>query len=571
MKHLIIWGISLILSFYNSGYSQVTILHDWTKGIGGDLSDQGRRIVLDGNGNLVVAGYFAGTVDFDPGSGVFNLTTSGRTVFIAKYDQLGNFILAKSIGGTSTIFLNDLTIDPLGNVYITGKFAGVLDIDPGIDVVNLISSSDNIFIAKYDSQINFIYGKNIGGNLNDNGLNIEIDNSYNLYLTGSFADFVDFDSGPGIANLISLGQQDVFLAKYDELGNFLFAKSIGGTSNDISNSICLDNSGNIFITGQFSQTVDFDPGVGTEIKSSSGGSDIFISKYDPLGNFIFVRTIGGLSNEEGNCIKVGNNGNIYLAGNFTGVVDFDPGVNVVNLDGGTNSDIFLVGLNSGGNYLFAKSMGSSLFDLPSDLVLDNSNNIFLAGHFNGDVNFEPSTGISNLPGYGGDDSFWAKFDQVGKYIYVKKIICNNNDRAVGIAVNNNGTVYLTGYFSGTADFDPGPGVFNLTSQPGNADLFISKFNEQFPLSLSQQNLSEVESVVIYPNPFVSGFSIKLKNSLQKIELQLCNSKGDEINRWQYKEVSGLIKVDLEKLQAGIYYLNITINKTQKRSITLRKL
>lgn len=571
MKHLIIWGFSLIFSFYNSGYSQVTIVHDWTKGIGGDLSDQGRRIVLDGNGNLVVAGYFAGTVDFDPGPGVFNLTTSPRTIFIAKYDSFGNFVLAKAIGGTSTIFLNDLAIDASGNIYITGKFSGVLDIDPGPGVVNLVSSSSNIYIAKYDFEVNYVYGKSLGGLSDDEGLSIELDNNNNLYLTGSFADVVDFDPGPGNAILVSAGQQDIFFAKYDASGNLLFAKSIGSIANDKGNSICRDISGNIYLTGLFAESVDFDPGSGTAILSSLGGSDVFVAKYDPSGNFIFARAFSGSSNEEGNFIKVGNNDNIYVTGNFAGVVDFDSGAGVFNLNGGTNSDVFLVGLNSLGNFLFAKSMGSSLFDQPSDMELDNSNNIYITGHFNGEVIFEPSTGISNLPGYGGDDSFWAKFDNTGKYIYVKKVECINNDRGVGIAVNNNGTVYITGYFLGTADFDPGQGVFNLTSQPGNSDLFISKYVEQFPLNVRQRNELIIENLIIYPNPFVSNFSIQLSKAFKQLDLQLYNAEGGEIKRWQYKEVFGLLKFDLEKLPSGIYYLNITVNQKQKRNIVLRKL
>jgi len=244
---------------------------------------------LDGNGNLVVAGYFAGTVDFDPGPGVFNLTTSPRTIFIAKYDSFGNFVLAKAIGGTSTIFLNDLAIDASGNIYITGKFSGVLDIDPGPGVVNLVSSSSNIYIAKYDFEVNYVYGKSLGGLSDDEGLSIELDNNNNLYLTGSFADVVDFDPGPGNAILVSAGQQDIFFAKYDASGNLLFAKSIGSIANDKGNSICRDISGNIYLTGLFAESVDFDPGSGTAILSSLGGSDVFVAKYDPSGNFIFAR------------------------------------------------------------------------------------------------------------------------------------------------------------------------------------------------------------------------------------------------------------------------------------------
>ena len=171
------------------------------------------------------------------------------------------FEWATSTGGPQFDEGHSIATDSMGNVYITGHYSGTVDFDPGPAVFNLTSYSMfmDLFIQKLDKNGNFIWAKSIGGNLNEVGHSIQADAVGNVYLTGSYSITVDFDPGPGIFNLTSKGFTDVFVLKLDAEGDFVWAKSVGGTGIENSYSIALDALGSISLTGLFETTADFDP------------------------------------------------------------------------------------------------------------------------------------------------------------------------------------------------------------------------------------------------------------------------------------------------------------------------
>src|SRR5690606_29098604 len=118
---------------------------------------------------------------------------------------------------------------------------------------------------------------------------------------------------------------DIFVSKLDPNGNFLWAKQMGGTDNDQGISITVDTSGNIYTTGIFRNTVDFDPGAGVYNLTAVVGNDIFISKLDANGNFLWAKQMGSGGNTRSNSIVLDTNGNIYTTGIFQSTADFDPG------------------------------------------------------------------------------------------------------------------------------------------------------------------------------------------------------------------------------------------------------
>ena len=142
------------------------------------------------------------------------------------------------------------------------------------------------------AQLIFQSAKQMGGTGSDYGNSIVLDGSGNVYTTGFFEAAVDFDPGVGVANLTSTGAWDVFINKLDASGNFLWAKKLGGVGNDVAYSIALDGSGNIYTTGFFEGTADFDPGIGVVNLTSAGGWGIFISKLDASGNFLWAKQLG---------------------------------------------------------------------------------------------------------------------------------------------------------------------------------------------------------------------------------------------------------------------------------------
>ena len=343
MRSLKITLLLLLVSF--AAQAQETNL-EWVNSMGGTATDQGNAIVVDAFGNVYTTGSFRGTVDFDPGPGVFNLTTNGEDVFISKLDASGVFLWAKNMGGTGTISGNAITVDAFGNVYTTGNFTGTADFDPGLGIFNLTASTGAIFVSKLDASGAFLWAKNMGG-ISDYATPIAVDANGNAYTTGSLLGTGDFDPGPGIFDLTAVGNFDVFISKLDASGAFLWAKNLGGMGTDRGTSITVDARGNVYTTGLFTGAGDFDPGPGVFILTPifSGNSNIFISKLDASGAFLWAKSIGGASNEQGSSIAVDVSGNVYTTGHFSGTADFDPGSGIVNLTSAGIYDIFILKLS----------------------------------------------------------------------------------------------------------------------------------------------------------------------------------------------------------------------------------
>jgi hypothetical protein len=442
---------------------------------GGASSDYGWSIAVDSSGNVYTTGYFQGTVDFDPGAGTSNLTSAGSSdVFVSKLDSSGALVWAKSFGGASSDLGYSIAVDSSGNVYTTGYFNGTADFDPGAGTSNLTSAGGNdVFVSKLDSSGALVWAKGFGGASFDLGYSIAVDSSGNVYTTGYFNDTVDFDPGAGTSNLTSAGSSDVFVSKLDSSGALVWAKSFGGASGDIGRDIAVDSSGNIYTTGYFNGTVDFDPGAGTSNLTSAGGNDVFVSKLDSSGALVWAKSFGGASSDLGISIAVDSSGNIYTTGYFNGTADFDPGAGTSNLTSAGGNDVFVSKLDSSGNLVWAKGFGGASNDLGYYIAVDSSGNVYTTGYFEGTVDFDPGAGTSNLTSAGGNDVFVSKLDSSGALVWAKSFGGTSFDSGYSIAVDSSGNIYTTGYFNGTADFDPGAGTSNLTSA-GGADIFVLK-------------------------------------------------------------------------------------------------
>ena len=228
--------------------------------------------------------------------------------------------------------------------------------------------------ANQAQNLNLDWAKSIGGISRDEGYSITTDKLGNVYVTGFFEDSADFDPGTGTFNLYSNGIWDIFIQKLDSTGNFIWAKSIGGTSRDLGASITTDELGNVYVTGFFEDTVDFDPGTGTFILTSNGGRDFFIQKLDASGNFVWAKSIGGSSQRNiAWSITSDASGDLYVTGEFGLIVDFDPSSQTFYLTAtGMSSDVFILKLESNGNFVWAKSMGGSSSDGGISITTDAS-------------------------------------------------------------------------------------------------------------------------------------------------------------------------------------------------------
>jgi hypothetical protein len=453
----------------------------WAKSVGGTGADDASSICEDALGNVYTTGVFSGTADFDPGAGIANCTSLGLTdIFVLKLNAAGNFLWVKSFGGTLSDAGVSINIDASGNVYTTGYFQGNTDFDPGAGNVSLTSAGDwDIFIHKMDASGNFLWVITFGGIESDIGYSVNVDASGNVYTTGDFIGTVDFDPGAGITNLTSAAGRDNFVLKLNASGNFIWAKSFGTSStgsNDVTNSLCLDASGNIYTTGCFKGTGDFDPGIGTAILTSTGDYEIFVQKMDASGNFLWVKSFGGTTgNDRETFSSVDALGNVYTTGRFEGTGDFDPAAGIMTLTSTGLSNIFVQKMDALGNFLWANSFGGVNFDGATSIMTDPMGGVFTTGYYGGTVDFDSGAGTAMLTSAGDYDVFVQKMDASGNFLWAKSFGGTARDRANCISLDASGNIYTAGHFQGTGDFGLIAGTSILTSA-GADDIFIQKIS-----------------------------------------------------------------------------------------------
>jgi uncharacterized repeat protein (TIGR01451 family) len=484
MKNIKIIGTFFLMLMNTILYAQVDL--EWGYSVGGVTYDDASGITSDHLGNVYVIGNFQGTVDFDPEIGILNITSQGSAdnVFIQKLSPSGSLVWVKSIGGTGSCFSSGISVDALQNVYITGTFNDTVDFDPGAGVLNLSTmGSSQFFVEKLNSNGDLLWATATVGHT----YSISTDAFGGVYTTGRFQGTVDFDPGVGVLNLISSGGQDFFVQKLDSNGHLSWAQKVGGVGVDYGNSIDNDDAGNVYITGFFDSNIDFDPGPGIlNLGVPGGGHELFVQKLDSAGNLLWAKSFEHANNSyavEGNAIVSDKHGNSYITGHFRGIVDFDPGPGVLNLgtaSGAAGRDIFIQKLDSAGDLVWAKSLEGQGRDEGESISVDSFGNVYLIGRFEGTVDFDPNARLLNLTSFGNDDFFIEKLDSSGNLVWAKNIGGTGDDYGRSIDVNPVGEIHIAGSFNAVADFDPGFNAFDLTPTGifGGADVFAIKLKQQ---------------------------------------------------------------------------------------------
>ena len=470
----------ILLSFILFMYSICSFSQDfeWVKSVGGGSLDRGNSIITDNDGNVLVAGVFVGTADFDPGTGIENRTSSGSgDIFILKLDANGDFLWVKTIGGLTSDAPNSIDIDGDNNIHVLGFFSGTVDFDPGPGALNLTSNgSSDIFVLKLNSIGDLVWCKSFGGVETDDGREVVVDDLGNSYVTGIFRSTVDLNPGVAVENYTSNGGDDIFIQKLDSFGNSLWIKTFGGTSSDQSYSICLDGFSNIYTTGYFLHTVDFDPTLLVDNHLSIGGNDAFIHKMDSDGNYLWTKTFGGSGTDRGTAVTTDLSGNVIVGGDFQATVDFDPGPSVMMFSSAGNYDCFVQKLDSDGEFIWCNSFGGLSGDGLISIFTDTDENIYSSGFFRESVDFDPGVFSSILVSAGISDAFFQKVDSDGDFVWSQRIGSTTSEVPRSSSIDGLGNIYSTGNFSTTVDFDHTLAVYNL-SPVGSSDAFIHKMSQ----------------------------------------------------------------------------------------------
>jgi hypothetical protein len=481
----------------------------WVKNFGGATSSRVFSNATDLNGNVIIVGDFVGTGDFDPGPGVYNLTSAGGgniNAYVVKLDASGNFMWAKTFGNSNTTnSCYAVKTDNSGNVYLTGRIGyGITDMDPGAGTFTLYATNaPDVFITKLDGNGNFVWARQFDGpNNQDEGCGITLDASGNIYTTGNFYTVTDFDPGPATYTLAS-GGGAIFVSKLDPAGNFVWAKGFTGGSIASGYSIEVDALGNVYTSGFFSGTTDFDPGAGV-YNLYSPNDAVFISKLDPFGNFIWTKQFGQ-SYSYVKAMKLDAAGNVHTTGTFNGVLDFDPGPGTYTLQSNGIHDIFVSKLDASGNFVWANSFGGIGWDYGMGIDIDALGNVYSTGYFSDAVDFDPGPGTFSLTAgnSSGDDTYISKLNSSGNFVWAKQLglSASGGVESQSMVIDGKGFIYIAGGFGGPSDFDPGPGTYTINSSPGGGSFMLKLACSQpiLSTSASQNTICAGQTVTLTSN------------------------------------------------------------------------
>lgn len=507
----------------------------WAKGAGGTRDDAGYAVAVDSSGNIYMAGVFTSpSITF--GSTILTLAGYGN-VFLAKYDDNGNPLWAKSAVGSVFDMAFSLAVDISGNSYVTGYFKSPTIAFDTIILTN--TGNDDLFLAKYDAGGNVLWAKNAAGTGNDFVHNVALDESGNVYLAG-------FYESPTLTidtiTLTNMGANDIFLAKYNSNGNVLWAKSYGGMGDDEANSCATDVSGNIYLTGYFeSPTLTVD----TCTLTNAGYSNIFLVKYNPNGEVLWAKSEGGTMVDVANSIAADISGKTYLAGYFYSSTITFGSTTLMNRG---DKDIFLASFDTNGNALWARSAGGTDLDEVFSVAVDVSGNSYLAGYFLSSLIHFDSTALMNS---GGSDIFLADYSNNGNLRWAKRAGGPSYESAFSVAVNASGNAYMTGYFkSDTITFDTAS--LNIANV-GYNEIFLAKSAGSIMTGINKPG--KQSSFSVFPNPSTNNIEIVVS---KKSIIEIFNIQGQTVKKIHADKDHSCI--DVSALPGGVYVVEV---KTEK--------
>jgi hypothetical protein len=494
----------------------------WAKSGDGTGLDEGLNVTTDSNGDAIITGIFQSpTITF----GTYTLTNSGSyDIYIVKYNINGNVLWAKSIPGA---WGYSLSTDESNNIFVCGSFSKPSIIVGSYTLTN--SGGPDVLLVKYDSNGNVIWAKSAGTTTSEVAYSVCTDIYGNVFITGSFnATAIQF----GTYTLNNSGPYNLFLTKYDSNGNVVWSKSANSSSGSQGNSLSTDTLGNIYLTGYF---IGASAILGTYTLSPSG---TLLIKYDASGNVIWAKSsIDGT----GNSVSVNEKSEVFVTGNYTGsTITF--GTNTLINKG--NQNVFLVKYDSNGNVVWAKGSGGpggpygdygwSVSSYGSDVLITGG--IGGASFTIGTYTLTPPPSLDNM--------YLAQYDSQGNLIYATALASGGDDQNA-VRVDKSCNAYITGDFGGNPFVI---GTNSLTST-GGENIFLAKFNFQCQSIGIKESLINT-SLVIYPNPTSSSFTVKIEYEINNGKILLINSLGQKIH--EQKIIQGENNVITNGLASGLY-------------------
>lgn len=470
------------------GHSQLTPFN-WGGSFGTTSTDSADEITTDNDGNVYTIGSFVGTIDLDPGPGVYNMSAGAIAAYVQKLDKFGNFVWAFQLDSWFMVNGVDIAYDPTGPgyIYITGAFADWVDFDPGPGSVWLESTqwSNDIYIAKYDLDANFLWVKQMGGLYEDFPSELGVRPGGAVTISGDIYDIIDFDPDFGVYNIGTANESGSFVASLNSDGSFNWADEFNG---DISfNDLIVSNTGDIYLTGDYFNSVDFDPSAGSNIQTAST-SEYFVLKLNIAGLQSWANVFPSSTTSRGYAITLDNLNNVITTGQyFANSMDFDPGPGTSLLSG---QEAFLHKMTSSGTHVWAKKVISlSGMAYPTSVETNPLNEIYLSGNHSNAIQLS-SAPLIQATSNGGQDGFIGHYNSNGDALDVISIGGPSHDQTADLSISPfDDGVHCIGRFQLTADLDPSIGVNNVTSL-GSYDLYNLKLGSCNSFEFDIQNVCD---------------------------------------------------------------------------------
>lgn len=463
----------------------------WAKSFGGNADDDGFDIAADASGNIVVIGVFTSpTITFDATT-LTNADSQGGSsdTFIVKYDASGHVLWAKAIGGTSEDHGFRIAMDAFGNVLITGVFLSPTLTFGSIVLTNAggtcttwgTNECPDMFVAKLDSNGNWLWARSAGGAYDDEAWGIATDSTGNVLVTGGFASPTIAFGATVLTNADSTGTpSDYFIVKYDSTGNVLWAQGAGGAPYDYGLDVTVDASDNILIAGWFdSPTINFGSTVLTNGTDPSWPYDeLFVVKYDQGGNVLWARSAAGRYEDDGFTITTDASGNVLVTGYFTSPSLTFKAITLANAGGTCSSgcaDFFIAKYDASGNVLWAKTAGGANGDYGRAVSFDASGNALVIGYFESPTIAFGATILNNSDSTGKTgDIFFVKYDVNGNVLWAKATGGSGNEIGWSItASTTDESMMVTGEFA-SPTITLGAATLTNTGPNGTSDIFVAR-------------------------------------------------------------------------------------------------
>lgn len=418
----------------------------WSARLGDASTDGIRDLVVDGQGNVIVLGLFAGGLDC--GGESFVSGGAGHNLFVAKLDPQGEIQWCRHYpSAAAQDSYGGVAVDGNGNIVIAGHVSGSIDFGDGV----MTATGADVFVAKLDPAGNLLWAELFGAAGDQISRGVAVDADGNVVVVGYFQGVLDFGVGGELPNN---GSADVFLAKLNSSGSPMWARSFGGTEADFGGSVAVDGSKNIAIAGNAEGPLE----LGGAGLSHQGSKDVFVAKYDSEGEHLWSHTFGGPQRDDGQDIAIDTNNGVVVVSRIEGVVTIlDDTIAAPNWNG------MVARFDASGAYLTAKVFECAF--TPNGIAIDSSGSLIIGFYLLDSCDF----GGGLLPAAGGSDLALVKLDGNLTHLWSKSFGGAADDSVSDVGVDSDDNVLAVGRFQQSIDFGAG----GMTSA-GNDDAFVIK-------------------------------------------------------------------------------------------------